>query len=118
MDSLSIFAFPMHRPSLQGLIPPSRRRTGVTKWTLLVLMLVVPSLGRAEEPQQTIGLLPDAETECYYVQALVKGAQATAQGADRAREDSEAAEAAGDLRLASNKMTIANFVLTATTESW
>jgi hypothetical protein len=81
-------------------------------------MLLVPSLGRAEELQQTIGLLPDAASECYYVQALVKSAQATAQGAERAREDSEAAEAAGDLRLASNKMTIASLVLTATTESW
>jgi hypothetical protein len=68
--------------------------------------------------QQTIGLLPDAESECYYVQALAREARATVQGAERSRQDSEAAEAAGDLRLASDKMTIASIVLNATTESW
>jgi hypothetical protein len=78
----------------------------------------VPPVGRAENWQQTIGRLPDAASQCYYVQALVKSAQATTQGAERARQDSEAAEAAGDLRLASDKMAIASIVLAATTESW
>jgi hypothetical protein len=82
------------------------------------MFALMPSLGQAQEPQHAIGLLPDAETECYYVQSLLKSAQATARGADRAREDSQTAEAAGDLRLAANKMTIASIVLHATTESW
>jgi hypothetical protein len=119
MASFSTLALPMCRPGVDGLLPLCKGRTVVTRWAFLVLMLLlVPSLGRAEDLQQTIGLLPDAASECYYVQVLVKSAQATAQGAERAREDSEAAEAAGDLRLASNKMTIASLVLTATTESW
>jgi hypothetical protein len=118
MASLSTFVFPRSRTGLTGLRPLGKGSPEVAKWGLLVFMLVLmPSLGRAEE-QHTIGLLPDAETECYYVQALVKSAQATARGADRAREDSQTAEAAGNLRLASNKMTIASIVLHATTESW
>jgi hypothetical protein len=82
------------------------------------MLMLVPSVGRADDPQQTLRLLPDADSECHYVEFLVKSAQDTAQGADRAREDSEAAEAAGNLQLAANKITIARVVLQASTESW
>jgi hypothetical protein len=119
MASFSPLVLPIHRSGRDRPLPLSGICTGITGRALLVLgILFVPSLGRAEDLQQTIGLLPDAASQCYYVQALVKSAQATTQGAERARADSEAAEAAGDLRLASNKMTIASIVLTATTESW
>jgi hypothetical protein len=119
MAFFSLLVLLMCRPGRGRPLPFCGSRTGVTRWALLALgILLVPSPGRAENLQQTIGLLPDAESECYYVQALVKEARATAQGAERSHQDSEAAEAAGDLRLASNKMTIASIVLTATTESW
>jgi hypothetical protein len=89
-------------------------------YVLLTGLLVLSSAREGgEDVKQMILRLPNAEAECRYVQDLATIARNSAEGAERLRKDSETAEAAGDLPLASTKMTQAsNVLLHLTMENW
>jgi len=72
-----------------------------------------------EDVNQTILRLSDTKDECRYVQDLVTVAHNTFDTADRLQEQSQAAEAGNDLRLAVTKMTqVTSTFLPRMIESW